>query len=83
MISNNQAITVYDLSDRFDGFYIEKHQVEDKIGFFLSHKDCSVELPIVECKSYEERETRYYIWFNIEDFIEEFNDCCMDEEDSE
>ena len=83
MISNKQTITVYDLSDRFEGFYIEKHQVEDEIEFYLFHKDCSEEFSIIEGKSYEESEMKYHIWANIEDYIEEFNDYCMDEEDCE
>ena len=80
MKSHEQAIIVYDLSDRFDGFYIEKRQIEDEIEFYLFHKDCNEELFMISDKSYCESEMKYYIWANIEEFIEEFNDCCMDEE---
>jgi hypothetical protein len=74
-MKTNVKTTVYDLSDRYDGFYIEKHQVGDLIEFYLCHKDCSDELPVHDCQSYDEGEAKYYIWANIEEFIEEFNDC--------
>ena len=32
-------------------------------------------LPVLDCQSVDEGEAKYYIWANIEEFIEEFNDC--------
>ena len=78
-MKTKKKTTVYDLSDRYDGFYIEKRQVGDEIEFYLRHKDCRDELPVFDCPSYDEGEAKYYIWANIEEFIEEFTNCEEDD----
>lgn len=82
-MKETEKITVYDLSDRYDGFYIEKRQTGNGIEFYLLHKDYDDEMYVVGGSSYDEAEMKYYIWANTDWFIDEFADCIISEEDGD
>ena len=49
------------LYHKFTLFSTNKKKAE-QIEFYLCHKDCSDELPVLDCQPDDEGEAKYYIW---------------------
>lgn len=79
MKTYTKEIVVYELEGRFDGFCVEVHGNEDATSLYLYHKQYGIKMHMIGVNS-NEREIEELIDGLIEDYVETYNNCFMDEQ---